>query len=304
VVKTALTGLAIGDALGMPFEDSALLSRELLRWDGTFRPGSGNLKPPLNPGQWTDDTHAARALASSLVGGGGRYDRASAARHYVAWYESGDLRGAGAALCLALRRLHRGTPVGQAATPASRGSSPAKRVAPLGLAYCHDLGLVAKLARVDARITHVTDEAVEGAVAVAVAVAALAAGAGKHELLDAIVPLLEASGVRTSILRTRQSIGLTEPSRALVSLGTSKRAAQTVATAVYSFLHTSSFREAVELAVRAAGNTDTRAAIAGALAGTYYGYAQVFPYLDELEDASHLLDLDTRLNAAAMRLAG
>jgi ADP-ribosylglycohydrolase len=90
----------------------------------------------------------------------------------------------------------------------------------------------------------------------------------------------------------------------LVSLGTSKRAAQTAATAVYSFLHTSSFREAVELAVRAAGNTDTRAAIAGALAGTYCGYAQVFPYLGELEDASHLLDLDTRLNAAAMVLAG
>jgi ADP-ribosylglycohydrolase len=157
---------------------------------------------------------------------------------------------------------------------------------------------------VDARITHVTDEAVEGSVAVAVAVAALAAGAHKDDLVDAVVPLLEATRVRTLVLRARESSAPIEPVRALVSLGTTKRAAETVATALYSFLHTSSFREAVELAVRAAGNADTRAAITGALAGTYYGYDQVLPYLDELEEAGGLLDLDSRLNAAALRLAG
>lgn len=305
-VKTALTGLAIGDALGMPFEESPLLNRDLLHWHGEFRPGGliAGRTARLKAGQWTDDTCTARALAMSLLAQGGRYDVNSAARHYVGWYETGDLRGAGAALCLALKRMHEGVPVGQAATPASRGNSPAKRIAPLGIAYSQDLGLAAKLARVDARITHVTPEAIEGAAAVAVAVAAIASGTPKEGLVDAVAPFLGASRVRTLILKTLDSHGKTDPVRVLVSLGTTKRAAETVATAIYSFTSTRSFREAVELAVRAGGKTDTRAAITGALAGTLYGHEQLTTYLSTLEDSSALIDLDDRLNAAAVRLAG
>lgn len=42
--------------------------------------------------------------------------------------------------------------------------------------------------------------------------------------------------------------------------------------ALYAFLHSSSFAQGIELAVRVGGDTDTYAAITGGLLGAYYGY--------------------------------
>jgi ADP-ribosylglycohydrolase len=67
---------------------------------------------------------------------------------------------------------------------------------------------------------------------------------------------------------------------------------QTVPAAFLCFSSTESFKDAVEMAVRAGGDTDTVAAITGALAGTYYGKEQTEPYLAQLEEAELLQHLD------------
>jgi poly(ADP-ribose) glycohydrolase ARH3 len=57
--------------------------------------------------------------------------------------------------------------------------------------------------------------------------------------------------------------------------GLSLKAIESVPAAIGAFVLTHSFRDAVVLAVNLGGDTDTIGAMAGAMAGAYYGYAQI-----------------------------
>jgi poly(ADP-ribose) glycohydrolase ARH3 len=66
----------------------------------------------------------------------------------------------------------------------------------------------------------------------------------------------------------------------------SLRAIESVPAALAAFLLTRSFREAVVLAVNLGGDTDTIGAMAGAVAGAYYGYDKIpQEWLSSLENA-------------------
>jgi len=85
-----MVGLAVGDALGMPFEHfSDRVDPRLATWDGNYVAGSwpdrlthtldGKVPMPSLPaGCWTDDTGMAMALAKSLMACG-KYDPVDAA---------------------------------------------------------------------------------------------------------------------------------------------------------------------------------------------------------------------------------
>jgi hypothetical protein len=77
-----LLGLAIGDALGAAVE---------FKPPGTFEPvASYRAGGPhgLEPGEWTDDTSMALALANSIAAAG--WDINDQARRYVAWWTQGE----------------------------------------------------------------------------------------------------------------------------------------------------------------------------------------------------------------------
>jgi poly(ADP-ribose) glycohydrolase ARH3 len=57
--------------------------------------------------------------------------------------------------------------------------------------------------------------------------------------------------------------------------GLSLKAIESVPAAIGAFVLTNSFREAVVLAVNLGGDTDTIGAMAGAVAGAYYGFDQI-----------------------------
>ena len=88
--RSARLGLAVGDALGAPFE--------FRRGDGDARPAAGARAvdgPP--PGTTTDDTAMARNLSDSLIGTG-ELDTADVLARHLAWLEtdpptSGTTRG-------------------------------------------------------------------------------------------------------------------------------------------------------------------------------------------------------------------
>ena len=61
------------------------------------------------------------------------------------------------------------------------------------------------------------------------------------------------------------------PQLALAEIGSSGYVPETVASAFYCLAATDNFKDCVVMAVKAGGDTDTTAAVAGALAGTYYG---------------------------------
>jgi ADP-ribosylglycohydrolase len=296
---TTLTGSAIGDALGMPFEMFNRFGGALLAWDGTFQSGATNtLCPHLKAGQWTDDTKMARALAECLVANG-EYVFGNVAQKYLTWFESGDLRGIGTATHKALQRMARGQP-GPWGEIHAEGNGTAMRVAPIGAFYYANPEKAAQIAREDALITHNSIEAQEGSAAVAVAVALLKSGAEKNDkLIFDVLPYLGTSKVKSGLAALTEIDpieNLNDMLDQLVELGTGAHVVKTVPAAFFAFMFTNSFKDAVELAVRAGGDTDTTAAITGALAGTFYGKESIEPYLGQLEDASEILALDEKLH--------
>jgi ADP-ribosyl-[dinitrogen reductase] hydrolase len=78
----ALLGLAVGDALGTTLEFSPRDTRP----HHTEMGGGGPFG--LQPGQWTDDTAMALALADSLLSCGGP-DPADLMRRFVDWWRKG-----------------------------------------------------------------------------------------------------------------------------------------------------------------------------------------------------------------------
>lgn len=88
-------GQAVGDAFGTTFEfqdELGIATREPSAWPGEMT-GAGPFA--LLPGQVTDDTELALALARSLMRRG-RYDQADVAAAYVRWraFDPFDVGGA------------------------------------------------------------------------------------------------------------------------------------------------------------------------------------------------------------------
>lgn len=307
VTPATLLGLAIGDALGMPFETLEPFSPILMDWDGSFLSGASNtLQPERKPGEGTDDTKMAVALAKALLDKAG-YEPSAALREYLAWFKSGDHRGIGNATREALTRATQGHTWVSSGVLHAEGNGTAMRVAPLGLYFRKSLTTVSAMARVDATLTHRSFEAQEGSVAVAIGVATLAEGlAEKHNILEPVLNFIRADPadpcitmVETRLLDVREFLktgpDLKKVMEYLIEKGTKAHVADTVPAAFLCFVATDNFKDAVELAVRVGGDCDTTAAITGALAGTYYGEDQVEPYLSQLEGSADLRALNYQL---------
>lgn len=300
-----LTGLAVGDALGMPFEMCGVHSNILLNWKGEFRDGRASAyTQDLKAGQWTDDTKMAKALAESLRAEG-TYSPAAAAKKYLDWFQSGDLRGIGTTTQQAMTRLEAGYPWTQSGIVGSEGNGSAMRMAPVGILFRDNIQAAAEMAVIDSRITHKSPEAEAGSIAVAVGVAALLQGVPREALISKVLEWMPddrlqlAQRLRTAQGMVKQGCSERDLANNLAEFGTSAHVVQTVPTAFLAFASTTSFRDAVHVAVLAGGDTDTTAAIVGALAGTFYGIEQVATLLEHVEGAKELRALERSLYKAA-----
>ena len=176
----ALYGLAIGDALGMPVQS---LSRAeiVARYGpliGEFCPGPDGhpLAAGLPAGSVTDDTEQAMLLARLVVAGGGEVDAADLARDLLAWEESMRARGSldllGPSTRQALAALAAGADVAEAGR-AGLTNGAAMRITPVGIATASgDPGLLEDRVVAASRLTHNTGVALAGAAAIAMAVSA------------------------------------------------------------------------------------------------------------------------------------
>lgn len=87
-----------------------------------------------------------------------------------------------------------------------------------------------------------------------------------------------------------------DPVEALALIGTHGYVPSTVGAAFYCVAGTFYFEDAVVMAVRGGGDTDTTAAIAGAMAGTYYGLDAIpSEYKDQIENFDLLQSLTDEL---------
>jgi len=185
----ALYGLAIGDALGMPTQSrsrAGIVARYGSLLDG-FEPGPPDhpLAAGLPAGTVTDDTEQAVLLARLIVKGGGVPDQAELASQLLAWEDSMRTRGSLDLLGPSTRRALAAVAAGAGPDDAGRygtTNGAAMRITPVGVATpSADPGLLVDRVVAASRLTHNTGIALAGAAAVAAAVSAGIDGATVHE---------------------------------------------------------------------------------------------------------------------------
>ncbi len=302
--RGALLGLAVGDALGGPVE---FMSREdIVHKRG--RPvremiGGGWLN--LQPGETTDDTAMARALAESLAARAG-FDADDVARRYLAWLGTGP-KDVGNITRLALKGWQAGLTLPNAALGAHRqlggksaGNGTIMRCAPLALRYIYDERRLLDASRDDALITHFDAEATTGSMALNLLI--------YHLCRD--VPPAEAVKVVAERLQREPKAALTVPTLLSAStpnvdsrrLATTGYVLDTLRIVVWALLAHETFEDCVAAAVNCGGDADTQGAVAGALAGARWGYRAIpARWLAPLHGHTELLALADQLLATAER---
>ncbi|NVM20824.1 MAG: ADP-ribosylglycohydrolase family protein [Desulfobacterales bacterium] len=279
-------GTFVGDAMGEPVEGwphTAIYSR------------FGLLDTMVRAeGRYTDDTQMMIGILETLVERGG-FDPAVCAAKFAENFDPA--RGYGRRIFDVVERIRQGLPWDQVGTD-SFGNGGAMRIAPIGCFYCRDLQAIKKNAIMSARITHNHPEGLAGAVAQATAVGlALQCGLSNEpiepekfwdritaQVIDIDKGFAESlDGIKS--VPKRSVIGIIQAIRDWYGL--SLRAIESVPAAIGAFVLTDSFRDAVVLAVNLGGDTDTIGAMAGAIAGAYYGYSQIpQEWLDPLENGA------------------
>ncbi len=285
-IEGVLLGTAVGDALGAPYEFQPPRGPEL----PVVMEGGG----PWGPGEWTDDTAMAVAIAEVAATGADLRDVHAQDVLVKRWYgwslTSKDVgiqtrnvlstanRGSGitAERCrTAARALHEQT--GRTA-----GNGSLMRTAPVALAYLDDEDAMAEAARALSELTHLDPEAGDAVV--------LWCSAIRHAVLTGVLDVRVGMG-HVPAARQRlwqQRLDAAEAGRpadfphngwvvsalqaAWCAIATTAVPQDDPAAGTYRADH---LRLALDAAVRAGFDTDTVAAIAGGLLGAAYGASAV-----------------------------
>lgn len=293
-MSNVLLGTAVGDALGVPFETKLANYEPLVAWDGKSFLGSEHHK--LQPGQYSDDTQMSLMVAESLLENHG-FNPDDLAERYVDWIASKRARGYGKTTLLAVQNLINGKHWSESGIPGSYGNGTAMRAAPFGVYFRNDMQSLIAIAKIDSAITHASEEAEAGAIAIAVS-AAYAVNGEKEGLLDELWQVLPDSKVKSSVYSLDSLIDspYITPEQALRVIGTKGDVRQTVPAALYCFLKFDNYHEAVFASIKAGGDTDTTAAIVGALFGAKFGVQAINQDLVKaVEESDRLIELDSQL---------
>jgi ADP-ribosylglycohydrolase len=292
-----ILGQALGDALGFVVEaESPAVARAYV--EGFLRTGRATERSPRGfPfGQYSDDTQLARELLLSFLEAGGWSPPTFAARIASLFRDNKDV-GAGPGTRAAAQRLDAGVPWDAAGTPAPyAGNGSAMRAGALGI-LLPDRGSMIDAAREQSRITHLDPRCAAGAVVIARAVAL----AARREPLDPPAFLSDladcAAGDDSSVANAIADLAgwwSYSPEQAARQLhragldpwhidrwpGISALVTPTVLWSLYAFLHSpDDYWETICTAIWVGGDTDTMAAMAGAISGARLGQLSLPPSL-------------------------
>ncbi len=274
-----LLGQLAGDALGslVEFRSAESIRREYP--NGVRQLADGGTWGCL-AGQPTDDSELALMLARSLVFNGG-YDPEAVAQAYHFWLRSGPFdcgatigRALGAIADADVANGRTAEAARAAASRESQSNGSLMRASPLGIWGCTRPAIeLAEVARTDAALTHPHPVCGDATAAFVVAVAhAVASGAPPSAIHTRAVEWAEAQARDGSVVAALRAAADRPPADDVTQHGWVLVALQN---AFHQLLHASSFEDGVVRTVMAGGDTDTNAAIAGALLGAAYGRTAV-----------------------------
>ncbi|HID42459.1 MAG TPA: ADP-ribosylglycohydrolase family protein [Archaeoglobaceae archaeon] len=278
--RGTILGLAIGDALGMPAEGlSAEEIKSKFGYIDEFIPSPNGFKA----GEWTDDTEEMLILAESILETI-YFNPENFARKLVNAMNSGRLIKAGPTTRRAIYNLQRGFPWNRSGINADTCGA-AMRIAPLGLVYSFSLDLVEKYSYISSIVTHRGNSAISGAIAISISIACICNEFERSRLLDEVV---KRSGKFDSLLADKILAKKVE--------GVSMLSWDAVPSAFHHFLTSENFRECVAGAVNSGGDTDSIAAMAGAMKGAEVGINKIpEKWVKNVKDSDYLIEIADRL---------
>ncbi len=246
LMRSCIYGLAVGDALGVPYEfcERGTFECTGMVGDGTHRQYAGT---------WSDDTSMALCICSSIKQLA-YIDVADIAGRFRRWLERGDFTCDGRAfdVGMACKRAILAGISGKSYDECGNGSL--TRTAPLALLdpiEPYDIREVSA-------ITHAHPVAEWSCVA----------------LCDILRTIRNVGTPAKGDLWHRYGYIASRPVEAVKSDGYCEH---TLEAALWCFLNTFSYADCVLAAVNLGGDTDTTAAVAGALAGVYYRFEAIPP---------------------------
>jgi ADP-ribosyl-[dinitrogen reductase] hydrolase len=283
-VVGSLLGLAVGDALGAPFE--------FRRRDAVPDPLPAFEVPWMGypPGSWTDDTEMARNLWCSLIAHGGRLEPGDVLRRHLRWFDRSP-PDIGIQTRLALVEAASGTPEAarvvfeRRGPEVSAGNGSVMYCAPLGVAYAFRAWELESLAPALSMLTHWDGRCRTACLAVTLVAAALVRGTvGTVAVRDAVSAVIDREGgeelefLVAEAGRSRQVDG--------PDMGFALYAA---AIGLQAVAEDRELEEGLRYVVGLGGDTDTNGAVAGALLGARHGVDAIpADWLDALSEGADL----------------
>lgn len=269
-----MLGAAVGDALGLPAEGMSA-RRIARRWSGPLQH-----RFLLGRGMVSDDTDHLFFTAQSLLEAGDDvaiFRRALARR--LRWWLIALPAGVGLATARSIVKLWLGWNPAKSGVR-SAGNGPAMRSAIVGARFAEDETTLRAFVEASTRITHRDPKACTGALAVALGAAAVIRDAANGDALLHTWRALSSDEEwqrAMSLMHAELTRGSSVAAFSEALHGKRKREVsgyiyRTVPVALYAWLrHRGDFRMTLQEVIACGGDTDTVAAIAGALAGTECG---------------------------------
>lgn len=270
----AIVGSAVGDALGAPFEFGPM-GQYSSAFPAPIKGGRGEMTGGGSfgwaPGEFTDDTQLAIAVAESLIAAEDTFDATDMWARFSAWSESARDIGITTAAALsntshegAARRAHER--LGQSG---SNGS--VMRIAPVGVAGVRWSEVeTIEVARLQSGLTHFDETAGWSAAVAAAMIRRLILGDNLESALPDVLGF-----VPTDIASAMADLFAIDWHSAVLSDRHNGEAVVCLAQALWSVRSTSTFADAVTTAIDLGDDTDTVAAVTGAIAGALYGIQAV-----------------------------
>lgn len=269
----ALLGLAVGDALGAgyEFEPDPTPDADMI--------GGGPFG--FAPGEWTDDTQMAICVAEEAATG--HLDPSAVGERFLAWFREGQ-RDVGNQTSAVLSRATDGNELARIAAEhfvrnpsSSAGNGSLMRTAPVALAHLGDDDAIAEAARAISNLTHADPLAGDACVLWCVGIDRAVREARLDGVRDGLDLLPETSRAQWSALLDEAE---SEPPRTFRRNGYVVTALQAAHAAVHQTPvpedePCSHLPDALRATVHIGHDTDTVAAIAGALLGARWGASAV-----------------------------
>ena len=293
-----MLGLVAGNQLGVPTEH--LGTAEAIR--KAFPNGVRDLAPPPKNSPYDDDAAMTLLLGESLLASNG-FDAADVSRRWVKWMKV-DGRGIGLTTKRALTLIDRGKEPFEAGRLAfqenpsrSAGNGSVMRCLPVALRYHDEIERLIRVSTQQAAITHADERCTWAAAAVNLAARELLYG--NIYFIDEVLHRIGDRAprpLREAIHRVPRE---READLPIAIAGEAGYVVHCVEIAFWFVTHDRTLEEALIFLAQAGGDTDTNAAVAGALLGARYGETGLPPqWVDQIIGAEGIAQLAERLVTA------